>query len=308
MKFFVSRIFFPMAVIGSFFIFLVVRETGGNLEIAIFLPSIALMLLAVYLERKIPFLAEWNTPQRDLGTDLTSAGVAMFVTEPILKLAGPVIMVALYGLLARQDAFGLFPTALPFVLQVLLAVLIAEFGSYWVHRWHHASPRLWWLHALHHGSRRLYAINNFRVHPVNHALSVFAGILPLMFIGAPADVLMGYLALTSPVVLLQHANLPFRNGLLNYVFSTNEVHRWHHSTVPDEANRNFGRAIVIWDLVFGTFRYSSQANKPQAVGLFDGGTYPADLSYVRQVFSMFRRDPRAPGCCDRCASGCCASA
>jgi sterol desaturase/sphingolipid hydroxylase (fatty acid hydroxylase superfamily) len=297
MKFLISRLFFPMAVIGSFSVFLIVRETGGNLEVAIFLPSLAIMLLAVCLERKLPFLAAWNTPQLDLKTDLTSAGVAMFATEPLLKLAGPVIMAALYGLLARDESLGLFPTGLPFVIQVLLAVLIAEFGSYWVHRWHHANPWLWWLHALHHGSRRLYVVNNFRVHPINHVLSALAGILPLMFIGAPADVVMGYLALTSPVVLLQHANLPFRSGLLNYIFSTNEVHRWHHSKVPDEGNRNFGRAIMLWDLVFRTFRYSSQSNVPKSIGLFDGDAYPSDQSYVRQVFSMFRRAPCTPGCC-----------
>jgi hypothetical protein len=57
MNFFISRLFFPMAVLGSFAIFLMVRNSGGNLEIAIFLPSIAIMLLALYLERKTPFLA-----------------------------------------------------------------------------------------------------------------------------------------------------------------------------------------------------------------------------------------------------------
>ncbi|SFF85320.1 Fatty acid hydroxylase superfamily protein [Duganella sp. CF458] len=184
------------------------------------------------------------------------------------------------------------PDRLPFALQVLLAALLAEFTSYWSHRLHHRLPSLWWLHALHHGSERLYWLNNFRIHPLNHAINYVLGFAPLLLIGTPPDVVLGYLALTYPVLMLQHANLPLRSGWLNYVFSTNEVHRWHHADNPKDGDRNFGRALVLWDMAFGTYRYRAEGNDPVAVGLYQPTSYPAKASFARQVWSMF-----LPGCC-----------
>ncbi len=88
--------------------------------------------------------------------------------------------------------------------------------------------------------------------------------------------------------MCQHANLDARHGPLNYLLSTNELHRWHHSTVSHEANRNYGNALILWDLVFGTFKYHKGENAPQQVGLFSGSAhYPATASYWRQLLSMF---------------------
>jgi sterol desaturase/sphingolipid hydroxylase (fatty acid hydroxylase superfamily) len=291
MHFFVSRLMFPLAVLGSFLFFLYQRATGGSMEIALALPGLLILVAAVAVERFVPFEREWNKGRGDFATDLTSTGVAMGVTEPFLKWLGPVLVVAVYG--ASPVSGALFPAELPFALQLVVVLLVAEFGSYWIHRWHHTNKHLWWLHALHHSSRRLYALNNFRTHPVNHALSSIAGLFPLMLIGAPADVLFAYLALTQPVLMLQHANLPFRNGWLNYIFSTNEVHRWHHSTLPSEANNNFGRAIVFWDIVFDTFRYVPNANIPEDIGLFGDGNYPGQAGYFMQLVSYFRRNEAA---------------
>jgi sterol desaturase/sphingolipid hydroxylase (fatty acid hydroxylase superfamily) len=131
-------------------------------------------------------------------------------------------------------------------------------------------------------------VNNFRLHPLNYAVNYGFGMLPLLTIGAPADVLYGYVALSYPVLMLQHANLPLRSGWLNYVFSTNEVHRWHHSAVPGQGDCNFGRTLVVWDIVYRTFHYQPQgANRPRAIGLYAGSAYPARASYWRQVLSMF---------------------
>lgn len=151
----------------------------------------------------------------------------------------------------------------------------------------------WLLHALHHGSERLYALNNFRFHPLNYVLNFALGVFPLMLLGVPSKVLLGYLALSQPVLMLQHANLDLRSGWLNYVFSTNELHRWHHSAARDEANSNYGNALILWDLVFGTFRYRPAENAPRRIGLFaTSGDYPARASYLAQLRSAF-----GPQCC-----------
>ena len=51
----------------------------------------------------------------------------------------------------------------------------------------------------------------------------------------------------------QHSNIELRYGLLNYVISGAELHRWHHSRTIDEANTNFGQTVSVWDWVFGTY-------------------------------------------------------
>jgi len=170
--------------------------------------------------------------------------------------------------------------------------LFIELGRYWVHRAHHRIPSLWWLHAMHHSSRRLYALNTLRFHPLNYILNFAGGTFPFILIGTPAEVLLAYLALTQPVLILQHSNLGSRHSLLNYVFSTNEAHRWHHSADAAVASCNYGSALLIWDHVFCTFRYSADGKSPETVGLFakDGHSYPSRAPYLSQIWSFFSRE------------------
>jgi sterol desaturase/sphingolipid hydroxylase (fatty acid hydroxylase superfamily) len=162
-----------------------------------------------------------------------------------------------------------------------------------MHRWHHATPALWRLHALHHGSERLYWLNNFRFHPLNHGLNTLASLLPLWLLGLPEAALLGATMLTQPVVMLQHMNIDLRSGWLNRVLSTNEAHRWHHSTEPAEANANYGSALLLWDHVFGSFLHRPSPQRPAAIGLFGSArAYPARASYWRQLLGGWQ-----PACC-----------
>lgn len=52
---------------------------------------------------------------------------------------------------------------------------------------------------------------------------------------------------------LVHANVDVRTGLLDFVFSTPGLHRWHHSTDPREGNANYAAILIFWDLLFKTF-------------------------------------------------------
>jgi sterol desaturase/sphingolipid hydroxylase (fatty acid hydroxylase superfamily) len=51
----------------------------------------------------------------------------------------------------------------------------------------------------------------------------------------------------------QHSNIRLRYGLLNYLISTAELHRWNHSRISDESNHNQGNNLILLDLVFGTW-------------------------------------------------------
>lgn len=169
-------------------------------------------------------------------------------------------------------------------------LLIIELGRYWSHRMHHELTPFWWLHAMHHSGQRLYAINNMRYNPLNYAINFFVGVIPALLLAPPPEALYGYLALVQPILMLQHANIDLKSGWLNYLFSTNELHRWHHSNDTAKANSNYGNAIVLWDQIFGTFRIeSAQDPGQQSVGLFESSAnYPSTGSYWQQLGAIRR--------------------
>ena len=294
MPVFLSRYLLVLVTVASFGAFVGVQQAGGPLELVVLLASAGTLLAASVLEHHWPYRAAWNQPQGDRATDWASAATLVAVVEPLLKLLGTLALVAVYG---HGDAGAASTSAwlqgLPFALQVILATLLIELGKYGAHWLHHTLAPLWWLHAMHHGSERLYALNNLRFHPLNHAINFALSMLPAMLLGFSAESILCYLAISQPVLMLQHANLGLRSGWANYLFSTNELHRWHHSTDSAEGDTNFGSAFVLWDQVFGTYRYTPAGNDPAQVGLFaSSARYPARAGYWVQLKSMF-----LPGCC-----------
>lgn len=279
---------FPLALLLSMGGLALAWQQGWSAEGVLTLTGAATLLLASWLERGMPWRADWNRAHGDARTDWSSLITLVALADPLARWLVPVLAVAVYQALDRPVWAGLAQA--PFLVQVVVVTLIAELGKYGSHRWHHSNPRLWWLHAMHHSSERLYAINNFRFHPLNHVLNHLMGLGPVMLMGAPPDALLAYLALSQPVLMLQHANLPLKQGFLNLVFSTNEAHRCHHSDDRRVGDNNFGSALLLWDHVFGTYRRPSDADERLQVGIYQPTHYPVRASYRQQLASMFGRD------------------
>lgn len=233
----------------------------------------ATLMLVILLEIVLPKVALWRKGTGDWRVDAPSFAVLMGGVDPFVKIVSPPLVATLVPMLADIGLRGVWPEGWHFFAQLALAAVIAEFGQYWTHRLAHRPNWLWRCHALHHSARRIYWLNGFRVHPFNMIWHHFAGVFILMLLGAGIDVIVGYGALTAMVSLFQHGNIDLTFGPLNYIFSTAELHRWHHSERPEEANRNFGGVLILWDLVFGTFHHRPGA-MPQALGLFPGSVYP----------------------------------
>jgi ornithine lipid hydroxylase len=288
MKDFFSKWLLLAIMLASVCIFSLAASFNANLEIVVLALTVSALILSLYLERKMPFSKAWTQQQGDTATDLTSAGFLLGITDPLLKFVAPLAVVSLYGLFSIGEIKNIFPITTPFALQIIIATLVIEFLRYWAHRAHHSIKPLWWLHAMHHSSERLHTMNNFRYHPLNYTINFALSVFPLMLIGVPSDVLFGYMAITQPILMLQHANIDLRSGWLNYVVSTNELHRWHHSSQASEANCNYGNAFIVWDIVFRTYLYKKQGNHPARVGLFfQSASYPGRSGYFVQLKSMF---------------------
>jgi ornithine lipid hydroxylase len=288
MKHFMTRQLYVLAVGGSLVAYWLAHSLNWALPPVVLGWSVLVLSIGALLERVAPYDRRWGHLGQDTATDVTSAAVVIGLVDPAVKASMPVLAAALFAAHPGND----WPLASwPFVAQVAAAVLWIEFAKYWSHRAHHEVHALWWLHAMHHGSERLYWLNNFRFHPLNHVINTFLAMFPLIALGAPQDVLLAAVAFTQPVLMLQHLNADTRSGWLNRILNTNELHRWHHSAEPREANTNFGSSLVLWDQVFGTYR--PQPGRPARIGLFgDGNGYPARASYLQQLLSAL-----TPACC-----------
>lgn len=279
----------PVALSANLGAYALGVERGWPLELVVAGMAMATFAIGWRLEAALPFRAAWRHDHGDARTDRWSAGIIVLLADPALKAAFALAVPLLAGQLPIA-AVGDIDT-LPLWLQVVLATLLIEFGKYWSHRLHHALPWLWCLHAHHHASERLYALNGLRFHPLNHAINLAASVLPAMLVGFDARAILGYLAFSYPIVLLQHANLDLRGGWLHRVLSTNVAHRWHHSTQPGEANRNYGNALLVWDHLFGTFHSSASGRSPARIGLFARSRSPGP-GYLAQLW--WCRRPREP--------------
>lgn len=291
MSVFFSRYTLLISVLTSLSIYLWSLSLNGNLELPVAIFTGFVLIFALILESLIPYKKKWQTNKGDLRNDLVSAAVLLGLVDPMIKLAASALVIMAYSSLDFETTMSYFSIAsLPLAFEIVLAAILIEFGLYWCHRFHHALIPLWRLHAMHHSSKRLYTLNNFRFHPVNYGLNFSMGMFPAMLLGFSPEALFGYLAISQPVLMLQHANIDLRNGWLNYIFSTNELHRWHHSSSSAQANSNYGTSLVLWDHIFGTFRFTPDyENEPKHVGLFSSNeAFPENGNYLQQLIAPFK--------------------
>lgn len=231
---------------------------------------VAAVGLAAYgLEQVIPFEPSWNSgaeTRSDLAY-LASTAVFSHVGEAIAWSAA----IAAASLLPLVE--GIWPREWPILVQVGLALAVGDFLPYLYHRVSHESTGfLWRVHAVHHAPERLYSLNFARFHPLNAALTAGLTLVPLVALGAEPSILFLAGVLHNVHGVLSHANVDFRLGPLNAVFSMAELHRWHHARDPALANGNYGATLLIWDWAFGTRRDPGRRVSRDGVGLWPGST------------------------------------
>ncbi|MCC6919977.1 MAG: sterol desaturase family protein [Alphaproteobacteria bacterium] len=242
-----------------------------------------LALVLFVLERLMPHEPAWLADDGQLIPDIGHTLLSKSAVQVLI------IVPALTGLSGHVDALqgsSWWPHAWPLPVQILLGLLIAEFGFYWAHRWGHEWPVMWRYHAIHHSVTRLWFVNTGRFHFVNTLLSTTFGLVLVLLAGAPSEVIIWGSAITAYVGLLTHANVEMRTGVLDYVFNTPGLHRWHHSKVLDEGNRNYGENLMIFDLMFRTF-YKSPRRPPVDIGI----QQPMPATLMAQIAWPFRRHP-----------------
>jgi len=281
----VARLAFPLVLGGAVAAAVGLIDAGLDPFAAMLSAQVPAFLAVIALERMAPHHAAWNRNHGDLGVDvghMVTISLLTGLADPLFRIVGVGAAAWLFG----GGALGLWPHEWPIVAQLALALVVGEFGQYWVHRLEHEKDWLWRFHALHHSAPRLYWLNAARFHPIDILLNNFAATVPLAALGAGLAVLSLWLLVTSIHGIFQHSNMPVRLGPLNWVFSMAELHRWHHSKTLVEANTNYGQTLILWDIVFGTRFLPADRQPPEEIGIPDLPGYP--MTWLAQELSPFR--------------------
>lgn len=191
------------------------------------------------------------------------------------------------GLDSVQDTVASWP----FLVQLPLAMLLADLFQYAIHRLFHANRYLWRFHAVHHSTRTLDWLAGSRLHLVDVVITRACSYVPLYVCGFSGPVFYAYVAIVALQAVGAHANTHLGFGWLRHVLVTPQYHHWHHSDDPRFHDRNFAIHFPVLDRLFGTHHLPGDA-WPETVGL---GKERFPRGYLRQLFHPFRRDPAESG-------------
>ncbi len=260
----------------------------AGIDRLVLVPSVIVTatLFIIVLERVHPHVREWNRAKGDVGTDVLHGIVSLGITPEIFRALAFGALYAAAAWLSTAVGLDFWPTSWPLFFQVVLAMLVSEFGSYWAHRLMHENATLWTLHATHHTAERLYWLNAVRFHPLDTLISFAGQSIPLVLMGCPEGVLALFTIYTAVHGAFQHANIRLKLGPLNWFFSMAELHRWHHSKLVEEGNTNYGSNVIFWDIVFGTRFLPSDRVPPEEIGVAGLERFPR--GYLAQLASPFR--------------------
>ena len=198
-------------------------------------------------------------------------GIAMVIAGFALEHVGR------SGLVAPADRTWLF-------VAFTVALFVADdLTRYAVHRAMHAVPALWEIHKVHHSAEVLTPLTLYRVHPIESALNQARGVLTaglvtgvfvwlypgklraIEIFGVDA---IGFLWTMAGASLRHSHAFVAWPAPLERVFVSPAQHQLHHAKFA-KVSSNYGSALAVWDLLFGTLRVATD-ERPPRIGLVLG--------------------------------------
>lgn len=238
--------------------------TEPQLRLIVFLCVLAAMALwevaAPRRRQEIPRVIRWTN---NLGL--------VVIDTIVLRLTFPILAVGL-ALIAQDRGWGLFNIIeAPAWVAVLVSIVVLDLVIYLQHVMFHAVPALWRLHRMHHADLEFDVTTGLRFHPVEILLSMGIKLAVVMALGPPAVAVLVFEVLLNATAMFNHSNirLPMLvDRFLRLIVVTPDMHRVHHSVIPEETNSNFGFNLPWWDRLLGTYRAQPKAgHKEMLIGI-----------------------------------------
>lgn len=214
-------------------------------------------VLLLLFERHFPYRADWAPSSTDVGIDAVYLALVQVALPTGLSLALALWLLPSLPAELTTALRSRWPHRWPVAAQVVLVVVVSDVLRYGLHVAAHRVPFLWRFHALHHAPTKVYWLNAGRFHPAEKLFQYFLDVAPFVALGVADDVCAIFLVFYSLNAFLQHSNTHVRLGVLNYVLSTAELHRWHHARDLGKVV-NYGNNTILCDSLFGT-RYLPDA-------------------------------------------------
>lgn len=251
-------------------------------------------LLQPRRRREIPRLLRWTS----------NLGIVAIDTM-LVRLAFPLVAVGL-ALVAEERGWGLFNlVAAPAWLAFLVSVLALDLAIYLQHVLFHAVPTLWRLHRMHHADLEFDVTTGLRFHPLEILISMGIKLALVAALGPPALAVLTFEVLLNATSMFNHGNVRIPAGVdqaLRWLVVTPDMHRVHHSVLPNETNTNFGFNLPWWDRLLGTYRAQPRdGHEGMTIGIEQFRTY-GDLRLDRMLLqplrgsaSVYPINERSPG-------------
>lgn len=141
----------------------------------------------------------------------------------------------------------------PFLVQLLVIYICADFVLYWEHRFFHQVPRLWRAHAVHHSVETMDWLAGSRAHFIHVFVERTLVIIPLYLLGPDKVVLDAYVTIAALQAIIIHCNMGVNFGPLKYLLVTPQYHHWHHSSEKPAIDTNYSAHTPLFDRLFGTY-------------------------------------------------------
>jgi sterol desaturase/sphingolipid hydroxylase (fatty acid hydroxylase superfamily) len=283
-----------LVIVPTLFVLLYgARLLGRVYEIDQWLPKWDVLLtLAIMVIIERIYTYKYAVSQRSvLGRDVISNVVNLYVTGAVTgMIVLPVLVFFPEHFLGRKLVLASPELLGPVWLQVPVVLLSVSLFRYWMHRLQHTVPFLWELHSYHHRVTDLQATNTLVSHPIDFSLRNVVIFLVLGVIGFNPLALLIAVPATNISGNFSHCGGDVKGGLLNYLFVTPEVHRWHHSAQVPEGygySCNYGVEFSFWDIMFGTFYLPLKdgvAQQPERLG-YPGGALPDESNYLKLLLA-----------------------
>jgi len=179
------------------------------------------------------------------------------IANVLARLLLPVTVVGA-ALLAEARGIGLLRMLdVPYWAAVVISVILLDLVVYWQHVIFHHVPMLWRLHRMHHADLDFDATTGIRFHPLEILVSIVVKAGVVVIVGVPAVGVVIFEVLLNASAMFNHSNTKLPLGLdrvLRRVLVTPDMHRVHHSVIPEETHSNFGFCLPWWDWMFSTYQ------------------------------------------------------
>ncbi|MFT5861005.1 MAG: sterol desaturase/sphingolipid hydroxylase (fatty acid hydroxylase superfamily) [Flavobacteriaceae bacterium] len=281
------KIYYPLTILVTLLLSVLgIHWLAPNLYPIIPIALTLLFLLTfIYGEKFLAYNKAWSGTKKDSAADFLQTFIVLPMASKVAELLVPILV--FYPISKFSAHFGLIDLSADygFAVQFIVALLACEFTFYWFHRAAHHIPLLWRFHALHHGAPRVYWLNAGRFHILESFFTSIFYFLPLVFFTPSPEITILIITISSITGFLEHVNIDLKAGWLNFIFNTCQLHRWHHSKVVLESNKNYGKVLIVWDLLFGSY-FLPKNREVEEVGIIEDDV---PLDFIGQQTYPFKK-------------------